>query len=242
MARTEGKRQAPRPKVEERKTASGRRPLPTVDDQKPSRMNPKVLIGIGGALVLVLFIVAVAVGLSNETDVADTMPQDVAVQVEGDALPPFDVAAGVDPAVGQTAPSATAVLLDGSPASLTYDGTPKALLFLAHWCPHCQVEVPALQAYIDANGLPEGVDLVSIATSNDPARTNYPPSLWLEREGWTAPVLVDDDASTLGRSFGLTTFPYYVFVDGQGQVVARISGEQPPETVIAVMEQLVADS
>ena len=239
MARTAGKRQEPRRKVEA-KTSSGRRPLPTVDDQQQSRMNPKVLLGIGGALILILFIVAVAVGLSNETDVEDAMPQNVDVQIDGDALPPFDAATDVDPAVGQTAPSVTTVLLDGSPASLTYDGTPKALLFLAHWCHFCQAEVPALQAYIDANGLPDGVELVSVATSNDPTRTNYPASSWLEREGWTAPVLVDDAASSIGRSFGLSAFPYYVFVNGRGEVVGRISGQQQPETVIAAMESMVA--
>ena len=240
MARTAGKREEPRGKLEAPSQPSARRKLPTVDDEAPKRMNPKVLLGAGGALVLILFIVAVAVGLSNETPIEDTMPDNVAVELDGDFLPAFDPGAAPDPAVGLDAPEATGVTFDESPASLSFDGTPTAVLFLAHWCPHCQAEVPALQSYIDANGLPDGVDLVSVATSNSPARTNYPPSLWLDREGWTAPVIVDDAANTIGNAYGLTAFPYYVFVDGAGQVVGRISGEQQPETIVAALEELAA--
>jgi thiol-disulfide isomerase/thioredoxin len=240
MARTAGKRQEPRGKLETPRQPSARRKLPTVEDQAPQRMNPKVLMGIGGALVLVLFIVAVAVGLSNETPIEDTMPQDVAVELDGEFLPPFDPTAAADPALGQPAPDVSSVTFDGSPISLTYDGTPTMVLFLAHWCPNCQAEVPELQSYIDANGLPDGVNFVSVATSNTPARTNYPPSLWLDREGWTAPVLVDDAANTIGNAYGLTAFPYYVFVDGEGQVAGRITGQQPAETIVAFMEELAA--
>lgn len=237
MSRTTGKRPPAAPK----ESASGkpaRRPLPTVDDQKPSKLNPKVLAGIGGAVVLVLFIVALVVGLANEPELVDTMPDNVAVELTGDPLPPYDPTAAVDPAVGMQAPEFSTVDFAGNPVSLTHDGTPRAILFLAHWCPHCQAEVPAMQAYINETGLPAGVELVSVATSTDPSRANYPPSDWLAREGWSPPVYVDDAASSIGRAYGLTAFPYYVFVDGDGTVVARISGEQQPENVAAMMEQL----
>ena len=62
-----------------------------------------------------------------------------------------------DPAVGQTIPTVTSAprrrcALDG--------GRPKVLLFLAHWCPHCQPEVPLVQAWLDSGGLPADVDLI----------------------------------------------------------------------------------
>ena len=243
MARTAGKRQDPRGKLDKTQSTT-RRPLPTVDDEKQQKMNPKVLLGIGGALVLVLFIVAVAIGLSNEVDPEDTMPQNVAVEFDGevDVLPQHDPGAAVDPAVGMSAPAFSTVAFDETPVSLTHDGTPKVIVFLAHWCQHCQAEVPALQAYIDANGLPEGAELVSIATSIDQTRPNYPPSLWLEEEGWTPEVLVDDAASSISRAYGLSAFPYYVFLDGDGTVIGRVSGGQPPETVASVMESLAAEA
>lgn len=242
MARTSGNRPEPRKKLDKSSTSTAtKRPLPTVDDAAPSRFNAKTLGIIGGAAVLIAFIVAVSVGLSGEVPIEDTMPADVQVDVDGDFLPVFDAAQGADPGVGLPAPPVSSVTFDEQPISITTgDGTPKAILFLAHWCPHCQAEVPALQAYIDQNGLPSGVDFISVATSYNEARPNYPPSLWLEREGWSVPTVVDDAASTIGVAYGLTAFPYYVFVDGDGNVVRRISGEQSPENVIAALEQLAA--
>lgn len=237
MSRATGKRptRTTQPTTHDR---PGRNPLPAVDDQKPSKLNPKLLGLTGGAVVLVLFIVALVVGLANEPALEDTMPGNVAVELAGDSLPPHDPTAAVDPAVGMQAPEFSAVDFAGNPMSFTHDGTPTAILFLAHWCPHCQAEVPVMQAYIDENGLPAGVELVSVVTSTDPSRPNYPPSTWLAREGWSAPVYVDDAASSIGRAYGLTAFPYYVFLDRDGTVVARVSGEQQPENVAAMMERL----
>ena len=71
--------------------------------------------------------------------------------------------------------------------------------------------------------MPEGVDLVSVATSIDPTRPNYPPDAWLQREGWTAPVIADT-TNAVAEAYGLTAFPYWVFVGPDGKVVARAIG------------------
>src|SRR5690606_20257865 len=73
-------------------------------------------------------------------------------------------------------------------------------------------------------GLPEGVDLVAVSTAADERRPNYPPAAWLDREGWTAPTLVDGDGAAATASGG-SAFPFFVAVDGGGTVVARTSGE-----------------
>ena len=70
-------------------------------------------------------------------------------------------------------------------------------------------------------------EILSVATAIDPRRTNFPPSEWLEDEQWPAPVLRDDEASTVLRSYGAGGFPYWVFLDGDGRVVARQSGRMP---------------
>jgi thiol-disulfide isomerase/thioredoxin len=145
-----------------------------------------------------------------------------AATITGGPLPAFQ-ADVQDAAVGQPIPEVSGSSFDGSAVSIARDGTPKLLLFLAHWCPHCREEVPKVQDWIEANGLPEGVDFVSVATSIDPNRPNYPPDAWLSGEGWTSPVIVDGD-DRIATAFGLTAFPYWVAVNGDGTVAQRWTG------------------
>jgi thiol-disulfide isomerase/thioredoxin len=107
------------------------------------------------------------------------------------------------------------------------------LLFVAHWCPHCQAEVPVVQAWLDSGRLDPSVDLISVATGIDPARPNYPPDAWLAREHWSPPVLVDGDQA-VATSYGLKAFPYWVAVDAAGKVVVRATGELTPDQLDAL--------
>jgi hypothetical protein len=68
------------------------------------------------------------------------------------------------------------------------------------------------------------VDLVSVATGIDPTRPNYPPEAWLQREGWSVPVIADPTNSVAG-AYGLPAYPYWVFIGPDGKVVARAVGE-----------------
>jgi thiol-disulfide isomerase/thioredoxin len=143
--------------------------------------------------------------------------------ITGDALPQFQGADG-DDAVGMAAPSVEGSDFTGRSVSITADGRPKVIVFLAHWCPHCQAAVPLLQTWVSAGGVPEGLDLVSVATGIDPSRPNYPPQAWLQREGWTVPV-VADPSNTVAQAYGLPAYPFWVFVGADGKVVARTVGE-----------------
>ena len=113
----------------------------------------------------------------------------------------------------------------GQPVSITNDGKPKVVMFLAHWCPHCQAEVPRVQTWLDANGMPSGVSLYSVPTGTTSERDNYPPSQWLVGKNWTVPVLVDDAESTAAQAWGLQSYPYFVAVGADGKVVKQASGE-----------------
>jgi thiol-disulfide isomerase/thioredoxin len=135
------------------------------------------------------------------------------------------LADGADPAVGTPTPELRGAGFDGKPIAVTHDGRPKLLVFVAHWCPHCQREVPLLVQHLRDRPLPAGVDLVAIATATTPDRPNYPPSAWLDREGWKAPVLADSSQGNASAAFGLPGFPYFVAVDARGNVAARTSGE-----------------
>ena len=152
------------------------------------------------------------------------------VTVVGAALPPFESPQS-DPAVGQPMPDVTGVDYEGSEVSITDDGRPKIVIVMAHWCPHCQAEIPALQAWLDEHGQPEGVDLYSVSTAANPSADNYPPQEWLAREGWSVPVIADDEDSTAAQALGTTGYPYFVFVGSDGMIARRHSGELGPEAL-----------
>ena len=146
------------------------------------------------------------------------------IVVTGTQLPEVSNS-GVDPAVGQVIPTIDGQTFDGSAMSIGPTGEPTIIMVVAHWCPHCQREVPFLQSWLTATGAPEGVRLVALATSNDSGKPNYPAGQWLVREKWTVPTMVDDKASDGAQALGVTGFPYFIVVDAQGKVIERTSGE-----------------
>jgi thiol-disulfide isomerase/thioredoxin len=179
-----------------------------------------------GLVVLVAVIAVVASQVSQHDDDASTegLQQVAPVAVEGAVLAPLPQG-GDDGAVGTAAPSLEGRSFDGTPITIGADGRPKVIIFLAHWCPHCQAEVPKLVEWFGANGVPSDVDVYGVATGTDKSRPNFPPSAWLEREGWDRPTMVDSADSTAAQAFGLSSYPFFVGLDGDNQVVTRGSGE-----------------
>jgi thiol-disulfide isomerase/thioredoxin len=193
------------------------------------------LPAIGGALIVVAAIAAIILtqgstggssplpsGAAGSGGAAPVAPGAVPT-ITGDALPAY-ASGSSDAAVGMSAPVISGASFDGRPAAIAADGRPKVVLFLAHWCEHCQAEVPLVQEWIDGGGLPGDVDIVSVATSIDPSYPNYPPDAWLEREGWTVPVIVDP-TNSVAASYGLSAFPFWTFIRADGTVGGRLSGE-----------------
>ena len=145
--------------------------------------------------------------------------------VAGSALPQFPES-GADKAVGLTFPDLTGVkVTDSSPLAITNDGRPKVIIYLAHWCPHCQKEVPLLTGWIADNGMPQGVDLNAVSTGVAKDRGNYPPADWLIKEQFPVPTLADDAKNTAFGAAGLTSFPSFVAVGADGTVKVRAAGE-----------------
>ncbi len=153
--------------------------------------------------------------------------------ITGTALPTF-ADAKPDPAKGLAAPVVNGHDDSGQPVSIAPTGRTMMVIFAAHWCPHCQREIPLIQAWVNGGGLPNGVDIVTVSTGIDPTRPNYPPEDWFAREGWTAPVIADP-ANSVATAYGLASYPYFVILDGSGNVFARLSGEIPT----ANLEQLL---
>ena len=191
---------------------------------------------IGGAVVLVLGLaIAIGVTLSSEP-VAAGLPEGE-ISVVGDSLPQYAGENDDNVALGLAAPTFSAPDQNSEIFQLEKNGNSKALLFLAHWCPHCQREVPVVQRFIDSNGVPPGIDVIAVATSIDRGRDNYPPQEWLQREGWSETQIYDLDRE-IGEAYGLNAFPYWVFLDKDLNVIARRTGNLPEDMVGALLIQL----
>jgi thiol-disulfide isomerase/thioredoxin/cell division protein FtsL len=158
--------------------------------------------------------------------------------VPAGTLPPFeqgqpDAALGV--VLGEvTAPeyySETDVTVDPS------DGTIRAWMVWAHWCPYCQQELPDLTEWYAANAENyPNVELLSVTTSIDPARGN-PLEPYLDDLQLSFPTLVDVDLS-LAEQFGTSAFPFWVFTAPDGSTLLRIAGYLEIERVAEIFNQL----
>lgn len=200
----------------------------------PRRTRPNPLLWGTLAVLLVAAVVALAVGLASDDADAPVAFDTAAATIDGTALPTLSDT-GSDAAVGHAAPRLEGTSLDGETVTAPVQGRPTVLLFLAHWCPHCQREVPVVQDWLADRNLPDGVDLVAVATSIDPSRPNYPPAAWLESEGWTAPTIADATGAA-ASAYGLSAFPYWVAVDADGNIVERRVGELTPAQITELVD------
>ena len=182
-----------------------------------SRRSIPVLGIVFGVIVVIL--VAVVIFGTGEPGSEYGDPQ-----VDG-LLPPMPNAPVDNSATGMAIPTVVGQDFDGNEVTITDDGRAKGIVFLAHWCSHCQEEVPRVQAWLDETGGAEGVDLYSVSTSMSSSRDNYPPSEWLDSEGWTTPVIRDNEDDAVVRSYGGGGYPFWVFVNADGTVALRTSGQ-----------------
>ena len=213
-----------------------------------------------GGTVLVVAVCALVAFLATRSDdsttsaesgtgaaaAAKAKQQVAAIMVSGEPLPDMPDTSGsyfsdpaTDKAIGMPALKLDGESFDGSKISIDpTDGTPRVFVFVAHWCPHCQRELPEIEAWIKAGKLPRNVEIIVISTAVNEPRGNYPVSDWIVKEDVTPKVLLDDKDSGTAAKFGLTSFPYFVMTNGEGKVVARGTGEIPIETFGAAVDAL----
>jgi cytochrome c biogenesis protein CcmG/thiol:disulfide interchange protein DsbE len=201
---------------------------------------------IVGAIIAVVIGGAAIVAISSSGSESSTSSGSVSefsdITVTGDALPAFDsVSSATDAAIGMTAPVVSGKGFTGTQITTDGAGTPTLLVFLAHWCPHCQREVPLLVQWEKDGKTPTGVDVIAVATGTDPANPNYPPSEWLAREEFPAlwPVIADSKDKAAANAFGLSGYPYFVLVDAQGKVFKRASGEIAMDDLTAMINEMI---
>jgi thiol-disulfide isomerase/thioredoxin len=121
------------------------------------------------------------------------------------------------------------------------DGTARAWLIWAHWCPHCQRELPPLSDwYAESADQYPNVELISVSSSIDPTRGN-PLEPYLEELQLPFPVIVDPDLR-LAEQFGLSAYPFWVFTAGDGTTLLRIAGFLEIDQVADIFGQLEAQA
>ena len=120
---------------------------------------------------------------------------------------------------------------------------PTMVVLLAHWCPHCNNEIPVLNEWRDSGEIPEELNIVGVSTGVASEAPNYPPDEWLVEMDWQWPVVADDVGicrrwvPTAG-----TSYPTIVFIDADGLVRLRLSGEVPIDVLAPLVDDLVAES
>jgi len=220
-------------------------------------VNPKnrTFAIVAGVVVLIIVAALVAVlatggsdDSSNASDPTNASDSSAAIQetrpveVTGDPLAPFEDPSA-DAAVGQASPVVAGASFDGTPMTIGgASDNPTMLVFLAHWCPHCNREVPELIALNDAGGVPDDLDVIGISTGVAADRPNYPPSQWIVDKGWPWPTMADSETSEAMEAFGGTGFPFLVILDSDGNVLARQSGESTADELGAWIDATLATS
>ena len=181
------------------------------------------IIGLVVGLIVAAAVIALVATGGGDSD--NTNEPEIAFN--GTDLPPL-AAGAADPAIGLKAPLFVTDDLVGNRVVTGGGGGPndtaKVVIFVAHWCPTCQREVPRLAQWLGANDIPEGVEIVTVSTFADPARDNHPPEAWFASVEWPLPVLVDSGSGDIANSFGMGSVPAWVVLDNQNFVLARTVG------------------
>lgn len=190
-----------------------------------------VAVGIAAAA-------AVAIGISSGTSAPSVDVDDPAtivtgqfqeVTVTGAALPVLSTS-GDDPALDGPAPVLAGFDFRSNPVTVNAadDTRDTLLVFLAHWCPHCNEEVPKLIEWKEKGLVPSNLRVVGVTTGSRNDAPNWPPSDWIEEKKWPFEVLADDESQTAAMAYGLNAYPFMAVVDADGVLRARFSGVVEP--------------
>jgi thiol-disulfide isomerase/thioredoxin len=192
---------------------------------KKQESNKSLIYWIVGGVVGLGLIVWLAIAIAGEGSVDEAIAYGE-VTVEGNSLPFFE-SGSADPAVGQTAPTVTGEDWNGNQFTIGPSDSAKIVVMLAHWCPHCQRELPLIQDWVDSGGLPEGVELYGTTVLTNRVRDGdtWPPQDWLVENGWTSPTIMDDQAGSIVEAYGMTGTPTYVVLGPDNENLGRLSGE-----------------
>ena len=215
-----------------------------------------IAIGVAAAIAAIIAVVLVVGGGSDSssTTTSTTGNSSEATQpVNGDAVAAAEYqlvqAQGEmllaledpdnDPARGKIAPVLNGFGFDGAPLTIAPTGKPMLVVFLAHWCSHCNAEVPRLIEWKNSGTMPADMEVFGVSTGARDDAPNWPPSQWVVDKGWPWPVMADSEDQNAALAFGVSGYPGMILLDGNGKVLARRSGEASIEELKAWTQELL---
>tara|TARA_B100000131_G_scaffold15148_1_gene15519 strand:+ start:711 stop:1394 length:684 start_codon:yes stop_codon:yes gene_type:complete len=213
---------------------------------KTKRNLTPIFVGAIAGLVLIFFLALFFIQPSSEENYLGGN-----INVTGDQLPDLSIdfnrdcvffenlnfCQQLEPAANMKAPVITGTDLNGN--TITSDNnSPTILLFLAHWCGYCQVEVKEIQDWIEDGGDMGSVKMFSILTSINSSQPNYPPDKWLNSEGWSFQSFTDNELNGVAQHFGIRGFPFWVLIDSNGDIVTRLSGSYTKDQFEIILSNL----
>ena len=230
-----------------------------VKNESSTSKSTKVVIGVVVIAVVVALIVAIATsggssdsssndgatdgssvvtvpGAASEVAAAENQP----VTIEGQILDPLGDPSA-DSAIGAPAPLLRGYSFDGRPLTIEPgDGRSYMVVFLAHWCPHCNAEVPRLIEWKNMGMVPDGLEVVGVSTGVAADRPNYPPSEWIVEKKWPWTVMADSVTQDAAMAYGVSGYPFFTIIGADGTVKLRASGEKSIEEIDALVDAALA--
>ena len=219
--------------------------------QNIKNRNKFVLFATIGVVSLILILIIVLIFSGNSSNqVTGSFKGNINIQGETVAQLPqhFDrncifhsvtLCQSFESAANIIIPDIEGISISGEPFKIQNDGRKKIILFLAHWCPHCQVEVGVFESWIKTRGVPNDFDIYGIATANNPSQENYPPETWLKEGNWEFPTIIDTDSDNIAKIFGVTSFPYWILVDSDNKILTRLTGTFKEEEIDVIVSKML---
>lgn len=149
-------------------------------------------------------------------------------------MPNTGKTAGLGIANGQPAPDFELQTIEGKTYKLSdLKGKPVMINFFATWCPPCRAEMPALQeAYAEFEK--DGFIILAVnLNESDVAIKSF-----IERYGLTFPIVVDK-ADKVSKAYDIVPLPTSYFVDRNGIVQGKWTGEIRKEQLRALIKKIL---
>ena len=117
-----------------------------------------------------------------------------------------------------------------------YQGKVVLLSFWVTWCAACQADLPHKEVLYRSVRHPDFAFLTINVTGRepDPARV----STFLEKAGYTFPVLKDDGRKTYD-AYGITSVPATVLIDREGNLAGTFDETVPLVTILQEIDRLL---